>query len=58
MTDDTDGILRGINERKRDEEELTRHAALIDLSPDGIMARQLDGTITFWSRGEIGRAHV
>jgi PAS domain S-box-containing protein len=40
-----------ITERKRAEVVLSRQAELIDLSPDGIMVRQLDGTITFWNQG-------
>jgi PAS domain S-box-containing protein len=44
-------ILRDISERQRAEEALRQQAALIDLSPDGIMVRRLDGTIVFWSRG-------
>lgn len=36
---------------KQSEEMLRRQVALIDLSPDGIIVRRLDGTITFWSHG-------
>ena len=47
--------LTGVNidttERKQAEESLKKQAALIDLSPDAIITRQLDGTITFWSKG-------
>ena len=39
-----------ILETLRLQEQLRRQAALIDLSPDAIMVRKLDGTITFWSR--------
>ena len=35
----------------RMQDGLRRQAALIDLSPDGIVVRKLDGTITFWSHG-------
>lgn len=44
-------IVEDVTERRRIEGELQRRAALIDLSPDGIFVRTLDGTITFWSRG-------
>ena len=44
-------IFQDITERKNMEEALRRQAALIDLSPDAIMCRKQDGTITFWSRG-------
>jgi PAS domain S-box-containing protein len=40
-----------VEERERAEKTLRRQAALIDLSPDGIVVRSLDGTITFWSKG-------
>ena len=40
-----------ITERKRTEEELAKQAALIDLSPDAIISRTPEGSITFWSEG-------
>ena len=40
-----------ITERKKAEEAIARQAELIDLSPDAIIVRKLDGTITFWSKG-------
>ena len=43
--------LVDITERKQAEEVLQKQAALIDLSPDGIIIRQLDGTINFWNLG-------
>ena len=44
-------VFRDITERKKNEDDLQRQAALIDLSPDAIIVRALDGTITFWSKG-------
>jgi PAS domain S-box-containing protein len=44
-------IIRDITEKKQAEEALRKQAALIDLSPDGIIVRKLDGEITFWSNG-------
>lgn len=37
--------------REQAQEDLRRQALLVDLSPDGIFVRRLDGTITFWSLG-------
>jgi PAS domain S-box-containing protein len=33
------------------QEALRRHAALLDLTPDGIFVRRMDGTITSWGSG-------
>ncbi len=44
-------VNRDITRRKRNEEALAKQAVLIDLSPDGIIVRKTDGTITFWSKG-------
>ena len=44
-------VFRDITERKKNEGAIQRQASLIDLSPDAIIVRALDGTITFWSKG-------
>ena len=44
-------VVRDITERKKIEEAAGRQAALIDLSPDAIIVRKLDGTIILWSKG-------
>ncbi|MBZ5582615.1 MAG: MEDS domain-containing protein, partial [Acidobacteriia bacterium] len=44
-------LARSVAELERAKSGLLRQAALIDLSPDGIIVRRLDGTIGFWSRG-------
>ena len=45
------GMLRLRKKREQDEETLRKQASLIDLSPDAIIVTELDGTITFWSKG-------
>ena len=40
-----------ISQRKKAEESLRKQASLIDLSPDAIIEKKLDDTITFWSKG-------
>lgn len=45
------GFTTDITERKKAEEALKKQADLIDLSPDAIIVRKLDGTITFWNNG-------
>ncbi|MFB3889526.1 MAG: PAS domain S-box protein [Candidatus Bathyarchaeia archaeon] len=42
---------RDVTERRKNEETLRKQAALLDLSPDGIIVKKLDDTITFWSKG-------
>ncbi len=44
-------ILRIRKEKEQAEIDIQRQAALLDLSPDAIFVRKLDGTITFWSKG-------
>jgi PAS domain S-box-containing protein len=44
-------VFEDISERKKAEEATAKQAELIDLSPDAIIVRKLDGTITFWSKG-------
>jgi PAS domain S-box-containing protein len=44
-------VARDITERKRAEDTLRRQAAIIDLSPDAIIVRDLEGKIISWSRG-------
>jgi PAS domain S-box-containing protein len=44
-------MLRLRKEREQAEETVRKQASLIDLSPDAIIINQLDGTISFWSKG-------
>jgi PAS domain S-box-containing protein len=44
-------MLRLREEKERAEAQIHRQAALIDLSPDAIIVRKMDGTITFCSKG-------
>ena len=44
-------LIKDIAEAKKVEEKLTKQATLIDLSPDAIIVKTLDDTITFWSHG-------
>jgi PAS domain S-box-containing protein len=43
--------LRLRKEKEQATETLRKQAELIDLSPDAIIVKNLDGTITFWSKG-------
>ena len=43
--------LRETTKYKQAEEALQKQAALIDLTPDGIIVLHLDGTITYWNQG-------
>ena len=44
-------MLRLRKEREKAAETLRKQAALIDLSPDAIIVRELEGKVTFWSTG-------
>jgi PAS domain S-box-containing protein len=44
-------IFRDITERRKTESALERQAALIDLSPNAMIVRKMDGTIILWSNG-------
>ncbi len=44
-------VSNDISQRKKAEEEFKKRAVLIDLSPDAIIVKKLDETITFWSTG-------
>jgi PAS domain S-box-containing protein len=44
-------VFMDITERKKALEATAKQAELIDLSPDAIIIRKVDGTITFWSKG-------
>jgi PAS domain S-box-containing protein len=44
-------MLRLSKEREQAEEILRKQASLIDLSPNAIFVRELEGAITFWSKG-------
>ncbi len=40
-----------ISKEKKAEESSKKQAALIDLSPDAIIVKNMDETITFWNKG-------
>ncbi|MGZ4851502.1 MAG: PAS domain S-box protein, partial [Candidatus Bathyarchaeia archaeon] len=44
-------VFHDISERKKAEEATEKQSKLINLSPDAIIVRKLDGTVTFWSEG-------
>ena len=44
-------VLSLSKEKEHAQEILRKQASLIDLSPNAIFVRQLDGAITFWSKG-------
>jgi PAS domain S-box-containing protein len=45
------GVALDVTERKQAEQKLAEQAALLDLAHDAIFACDLEGRITFWSRG-------
>ena len=45
------GFLIDVTDRKRAEEAIQRQANLLEISFDGILVRDADGTITFWNQG-------
>jgi PAS domain S-box-containing protein len=45
------GLIRDLSQRNRTEEELKKHAALLDLALDAIFVRDLQSRVTFWNRG-------
>ncbi|MGE5357621.1 MAG: ATP-binding protein [Bacteroidales bacterium] len=47
LADKASNILEAL----RLQEALRRQAALLDLTPDAILVRRMDGTITFWGKG-------
>ncbi|MEG3833074.1 MULTISPECIES: PAS domain S-box protein [unclassified Microcoleus] len=44
-------IARNITERKRVEEALQQNLQMLDLASDGLIVRDMDGTINYWSQG-------
>ena len=44
-------LVEDVLHRKKVEESVAKQAELIDLSPDAIIVRKLNGIITFWSKG-------
>ncbi len=45
------GIIRDITERKRSEEQLRRHAELLDKIAEAVVVWDADDRVTFWNRG-------
>ena len=45
------GTAKDVTERKKAEKSIQKQAALIDLSPDAIIVKDLDDIIKFWSIG-------
>ena len=46
-------MLRLRKKREQDEETLRKQSALVNLSPDAIIVKKIDDTITFWSQGAL-----
>ena len=44
-------LFRDVTGSKQAQQAIERQASLIDLSPDGIMVKRPDDTVTFWSQG-------
>ncbi|MEG4088088.1 PAS domain S-box protein [Microcoleus sp. Pol12B4] len=44
-------IARNITERKRVEQTLQQNLQMLDLASDGLIVRDIDGTINFWNQG-------
>jgi two-component system CheB/CheR fusion protein len=44
-------LIKNITDSKKAEEDIAKQASLINLSPDAIIVKKLDDTITFWSQG-------
>lgn len=45
------GVSRDVSHLRHSEQALARQAALLDLTPNAISVRTLDGKITYWNRG-------
>jgi len=43
--------MHDITERKKADNALRKQSSLVDLSPDAIIVKKIDDTITFWSQG-------
>ena len=44
-------LFRDVTGVKQAQQAIERQASLINLSPDGIMVKRPDDTVTFWSQG-------